>query len=68
MDALYLALATLPALETMRLSNHGLETQPEAESALAHPKSLTELLRVPTLRYTYTHAATLFYTDSISFG
>jgi hypothetical protein len=49
-DALYSALATLPALESLRLSNHGLHTQLEDESALANPESLTELLRIPSLR------------------
>jgi hypothetical protein len=48
-DALYSALATLPALESIQLSNHGLRTR-EDESALANPESLTELLRVPSLR------------------
>jgi hypothetical protein len=50
LDALYSALATLPALESIRLSNSGRQVRPEEESALAHPESLTELLRVPTLR------------------
>jgi hypothetical protein len=52
-DVLYSALATLPALETIRLSIRGLETQSEAESTLAHPQSLTELLCVPTLRFVW---------------
>jgi hypothetical protein len=46
LDALYSALATLPALESVTFGT------PEAEEfTLAHPESLTELLRVPTLRY-----------------
>jgi hypothetical protein len=62
MDALYSALATLPALESVSLSNRGLPTRPEDESALANPESLTELLRVPSLRsvcfhsFSFTHA------------
>jgi hypothetical protein len=50
LDALYSALATLPALESIALSNHELHAQPEDEYALAYPESLTELLRVPSLR------------------
>jgi hypothetical protein len=50
LDALYSALATMPALESISLSGFDLETMPEDESALAHPESLTELLRVPSLR------------------
>jgi hypothetical protein len=50
-DTLYSALATLPALESIRLASRGHHTRPEEESALAHPESLTELLRVPSLRY-----------------
>jgi hypothetical protein len=50
LETLYSALATLPALESLRLSNHGLHTQLEDESALANPESLTELLRIPSLR------------------
>jgi hypothetical protein len=53
MDTLYAALATLPALESLILSNGGLHTLPEDESALANPESLTELLRVPSLRFVY---------------
>jgi hypothetical protein len=49
-DALYSALATLPALESITLSNYGPDTQPEDESALANPESLTELSRLPSLR------------------
>jgi hypothetical protein len=49
-DALYSALATLPTLELINLSNRELSrTRPE-ESALANPESLTELLRAPSLR------------------
>jgi hypothetical protein len=50
MDALYSALATLPALESIKLSNRGLHRRPEDESAIANHESLTELLRVPSLR------------------
>jgi hypothetical protein len=50
-DALYSALATLPALESICLSNRGLRRRPEDESALTNPESLTELLRIPSLRY-----------------
>jgi hypothetical protein len=53
LDALYSALATLPALESIFISNLGLHlhTRPENESAMAYPESLTELLRVPSLRF-----------------
>jgi hypothetical protein len=44
-DTLYSALATLPALETVKLSSI-----PEDEFNLANPQSLTELLRSPSLR------------------
>jgi hypothetical protein len=44
MDALYSALATLPALESVKLS-----APPEEEITLINPESLTELLRVPSL-------------------
>jgi hypothetical protein len=47
-DALYSALATLPALEAIRLCRR--QIRAEDESPLAHPESLTELLRVPSLR------------------
>jgi hypothetical protein len=50
MDSLYSALATLPALESVRLSDRGLHTRPEAEFAYTNPESLTDLLRAPTLR------------------
>jgi hypothetical protein len=49
MNSLYSALVTLPALESVNLSNRRLHT-PEDESALANPESLTELLGVPSLR------------------
>jgi hypothetical protein len=49
-DALYSTLATLPALESIRLSNNGLNTRLEDESALANPESMTQLLRVRSLR------------------
>jgi hypothetical protein len=44
-DALYSALATLPALESITLASWS-----EDESTLAHPESLTELLRTPSLQ------------------
>jgi hypothetical protein len=46
LDALYSALATLPALESIDLRM----TAPDDESGLSHPESLTELLRAPSLR------------------
>jgi hypothetical protein len=49
LGVLYSALATLPALESICLFNRGLHT-PDDESVLANPESLTELLRVPSLR------------------
>jgi hypothetical protein len=45
-DSLYSSLATLPALESISLCGW----QQHTEAALAHPESLTELLRVPSLR------------------
>jgi hypothetical protein len=45
MDMLYSALATLPALEWIRLYSPA-----EDEITFANPESLTELLRVPSLR------------------
>jgi hypothetical protein len=48
-DALYSALATLPALESVELSGR-LDTRPEDESALANPESLGGVLRIPSLR------------------
>jgi hypothetical protein len=50
LDTLYSALATLPALESIRLCGCNELPTPEDESALAYPESLTELLRVPSLR------------------
>jgi hypothetical protein len=50
LDTLYSTLATLPALESITLSNRGLHLRAEDESTLANPESLTELLRVPALR------------------
>jgi hypothetical protein len=56
-DVLYTALATLPALESIELSNRGLTWH-----ALADPESLGRLLRVPSLRFVsfshfyFTHA------------
>jgi hypothetical protein len=48
LDVLYSTLATLPALESIRLCRR--QIRPEDESALSHPESLTELLRVRSLR------------------
>jgi hypothetical protein len=45
MDSLYSALATLPALEAVRLSSI-----PEDEITLANPESLTDLFLVPSLQ------------------
>jgi hypothetical protein len=50
LDALYSALATLPALESISLSKYRPQTTTDDESAVAHPESLTELLRVRSLR------------------
>jgi hypothetical protein len=44
-DTLYSALATLPALESVKLSS-----SPEEEITLANPGTLAELLRAPSLR------------------
>jgi hypothetical protein len=55
LDTLYSALATLPALEDIRLSKCKPSTRPEDESTLVNPKILTELLRVPTLRFVDFH-------------
>jgi hypothetical protein len=52
MDLLYSVLATLPALESVRLSNSERQARPEDESTTtAHHESLTELLRRPSLRW-----------------
>jgi hypothetical protein len=51
LDALYAALATLPALESIKLGTPGVGQGDE--TVLANPESLTELLRVPTLRCVY---------------
>jgi hypothetical protein len=48
LDAFYSALATLPAMESITLGSP--EVIQADESALSYPKSLTELLRVPSLR------------------
>jgi hypothetical protein len=48
LDALYSALATLPALESIALG--GPEVMQANEYLLANPESLAELLRVPSLR------------------
>jgi hypothetical protein len=50
LDFMYSVVATLPALESIRLCGCNQVTTPEDESARAHPEILTELLRVPTLR------------------
>jgi hypothetical protein len=50
LDSLYSALATLPALESIRLCGSNELATPDDDSALAHPESLTELLRAPSLR------------------
>jgi hypothetical protein len=50
LGALYSALATLPALESLKLCDRGREARPEDESDTAHYESLTELLRMPSLR------------------
>jgi hypothetical protein len=49
-DTLYSALATLPALESIKLSNLGLQARPGDISTLANTESLTDLLRAPTFR------------------
>jgi hypothetical protein len=46
-DALYAALAALPALESVKLGT--LEVGQADENNLANPERLTELLKVPTL-------------------
>lgn len=46
LDAMYSALVTLPSLESIGLQ----QRMTGAESALDHPDSLTELLRLPSLR------------------
>jgi hypothetical protein len=51
MGLLYSALATLPALRSVRLSNSERQARLEDESAMAHHESLTELLRRPSLRW-----------------
>jgi hypothetical protein len=48
MDSLYSALATLPALKSIRLGTP--KVRQADETNLANPESLTELLRVPSLR------------------
>jgi hypothetical protein len=49
LDTLYSALATLPALESITLGAP--EERRAGETTLVNPESLTELLRVPTLRF-----------------
>jgi hypothetical protein len=48
LDALYLALSSLPALESIRLGTP--EVRQADETNLANPESLTKLLQRPTLR------------------
>jgi hypothetical protein len=50
---LYSALAALPALKAITLTNDEWLTRPEDESSLANPESLTELLRIPSLRFVF---------------
>jgi hypothetical protein len=50
LDTLYSVLATLPALESITLSNHEPHARLDDECILANPESLTELLRKPSLR------------------
>jgi hypothetical protein len=50
MGSLYSALATLPALESISLSISGQQARPQDESTLANYESLTELLRLPSMR------------------
>jgi hypothetical protein len=50
MDSLFSALATLPALESIVLSNSGPHARLKDESPMAHHESLTELLRILSLR------------------
>jgi hypothetical protein len=50
-DLLYSALATLPALRSVRLSHSERQARPEDDSTMAHHESLTELLRMPSLRW-----------------
>jgi hypothetical protein len=68
MDTLYSAFATLPALESMELSNRGLLARLGDVSTLANTESLTELLRVPTLRsvnfYCFSFTPALFHATS----
>jgi hypothetical protein len=49
LGTLFSTLTTLPALESVSFGAP--EVSQADESTLAHPESLTELLRVPTLRY-----------------
>jgi hypothetical protein len=56
MDIMYSALATLPALESTKLSNRGLQEWPADISTIANSESLTELLRVPNLRSVHFYA------------
>jgi hypothetical protein len=50
MDSLYSALATLPALGLITLSNSRRQVQLDDESFLSHHEKLTEVLRAPSLR------------------
>jgi hypothetical protein len=58
-DTLYSALATLPALESVRIS-----FLPEDESSFANPESLTELLRAPSIRSAVTFGD-FFFTSAV---
>jgi hypothetical protein len=51
LDTLFSTLATLPALESVTL--RAPEVRQADESNLAHPESLTKLLRAPSLRFVY---------------
>jgi hypothetical protein len=50
LDSLYSALATLPALESISFSNGRQQARQQNESTLANSETLTELLRVPSIR------------------
>jgi hypothetical protein len=53
LHALYSGLATLPALESIKLHSRRPHIRPNDEFALKNIESLTELLRVPSLRSIY---------------
>jgi hypothetical protein len=50
MDLLFSALVTVPSLKSIDISHRYLYGRIDDESTLANPESLTELLRLPTLR------------------